>query len=564
MPARCQLAARCLRDLSVTTLVALLALTGCSRQERPAQVLPGSQTGNEGQPLPPFKPAPVTLRTLLGWQYRNAIADLLGNEAANVVQPPPDTALNGFDGIGAAQLALSPSAISRYESSAYLAAQATLANPSARDALFGCTPRSVADTECLRGFLGRFGPRVWRRPLTEAELTSWTELGQSAATASGDFYKGAEFLIAGLLQSPHFLYMVEVGAPDPSQPGRLKLTSHELATRLAFFLAGTTPDEALLAAAGRGELDTAEGVRTQARRLLALPGARTALAYFFDELLRLRELPTLSKDTTTFPGFTPSLAASMREETQRLLEDIVWEREGDFRDAFDADYTFVDNQLAALYGIPGAPTTGFTRVTLPAEGGRGGLLGHASLLALLAHPTTTSPTLRGRFIRERLLCEPIASPPSNVPPLPAPNPGEPPKTMRQRLQQHVSNPSCASCHEKMDPLGLGLENFDAVGRYRTNENDAPIDPVSTFDRSGTFSGPRQLGGLLRADERAVHCLVRNVFRMATGHVDTEGEQAPLHQLDETFATSGYRMKELLVELVASDAFRYARPQEVQP
>lgn len=556
MPARCPSRPRCPPGLPVMTLVVLLALTGCDRQPPQARVLPSTQGD--------FQPAPLSPRILLGWQYRNAIADLLGEAAANAVQPPPDTALNGFDSIGASQLALSTSAISQYESSAWLAAQAVSANTAARDALLGCTPRSTTDEACLRGFLGRFGPRVWRRPLTAAELDSWTALGTSVASASGDFYQGVEFLIAGLIQSPFFLYMVEVGAPDPSHPGRLKLTGHELATRLSFFLAGTTPDEELLAAAGRGELDTAEGVRTQARRLLARPSARTALARFFDELLRLRELPALSKDATTFPGFTPSLAASMREETQRLLADIIWEREGDFREAFDAGYTFVDTQLATHYGISGAPATGFGRVTLPAEEGRGGLLGQASFLSLLAHPSTTSPTQRGRFIRERLLCEPIPAPPNNIPPLPAQNPGEPPRTMRQRLQQHVSNPSCAVCHEKMDPLGLGLERFDAVGRYRTNENDAPIDPVSTFDQAGTFSGPRQLGGMLRADDRVTRCLVRNLFRMATGHVEEEGERAPLHQLDETFATSGYHLRELLVELVASDAFRYARAQEDQP
>ncbi|WNG47819.1 DUF1592 domain-containing protein [Archangium minus] len=557
MLARCLPLSRRLRAFSVMAGVVLLVPLGC--QKPSAQDPSGGQT-----PAPAFQPAPISPRILLGWQYRNTLSDLLGSEAAKVVQPPPDTALNGFDGIGASQLALSSSAIARYESSAWLAAQAALAHTPTRDALIGCTPRSTTDEECLRSFVGRFGARAWRRPLTDAEQTSWTTLGTSAAAAAGNFYSGVEALIAGLLQSPHFLYMVEVGVPDASQPGRLKLTGHELATRLAFFLSGTTPDEALLAAAAQGELDTAEGVRTQARRLLALPSARTALAHFFDELLQLRELPTLGKDTTTFPFFTPSLAASMREETQRLLADIIWEREGDFRDVFDAGYTFVDKQLATLYGVSGAPATGFARVTLPAEEGRGGLLGHASFLSLLAHTTTTSPTLRGRFIRERLLCEPIAAPPTNIPPLPAQNPGEPPKTMRQRLQQHVSNPSCAGCHTKMDPLGLGLENFDAVGRYRTNENDAPIDPVSTFDQAGTFSGPRQLGSLLRTDDRVLRCLVRNLFRMATGHVDEEGEQVSLHQLDEAFATSGYRMKELLVELVASDAFRYARSQEDQP
>lgn len=546
-----------LRGLSALTLMALAAPIGCnSRQERMAQVLPSGQV--------PFQPARVSMHILLGWQYRNAIESLLGREAANAAKPPPDTALNGFDSIGASQLALSPSAISQYESSAYLAAQAALANTATRDALLGCTPRSTTDEECLRAFLGRFGPRAWRRPLTEAELASWTALGKSVASAYGDLYLGAEFLIAGLLQSPHFLYRVESGTPDVTQPGRLKLTGYEVATRLSFFLAGTPPDDELLAAAGGGALDTADGVRTQARRLVELPTAREALSHFFDELLRLRELPNLGKDTTAFPSFTPSLAASMREETQRLLADVIWDRQGDVRDVFDSGYTFVDKQLAAHYGLSGAPATGFGRLTLPAAGGRGGLLGQASVLSVLAHSSSTSPTQRGRFIRERLLCEPVPAPPNNIPPLPAQTPGAPPKTMRQRLQQHVSNPSCATCHDKMDPLGLGLENFDAVGHYRMTDNDAPIDPVSTFDQAGTFSGPKQLGGLLRADERVTRCLVRNLFRMATGHVDEDGEQALLRQLDQTFAASGYRMKDLLVELAASDLFRYARPQEARP
>ncbi|MFL5343838.1 MAG: DUF1592 domain-containing protein [Hyalangium sp.] len=519
---------------------------------------------SSGPPPPPFQPAPVTLRILLGWQYRNAIGSLLGVEAANAVQPPQDTAVNGFDAIGAAQLALSPSALVSYENSALHAAQAALSSTATRKTLIGCTPTSTTDESCLHDFLSQFGHRAWRRPLSEQELASWIHVGTAAATAYGDFYKGVEFAVAGLLQSPSFLYMVEVGQPDPEHPGRRKLTGLELATRLSFFLTGTTPSDELLAAAERGGLDTQEGVRAQALQLVSRPEAREALTRFFDEYLRLRELPTLSKDSTLFPFFTPELASGMREETQRFLADLVWDRNTDFREAFDSDSTFVNKDLATLYGLSGAPATGFARLKLPPESGRGGLLGQASLLTLLSHQTTTSPTVRGRFVRERLLCQPIPAPPPDViPNLPEPQSGDQPQTMRQRLAEHQKNPACSGCHTRMDPIGFGLENFDPVGRFRDSDHGAPIDSVTQLDALGTFQNPRQLGQLLRRSDRTVPCLVRNVFRMATGHVEVEGETEPLSELAATFSRSGYHLRDLLVEITASDAFRYAADPEVQ-
>lgn len=564
-----------LRDPRAAALLALLAcavLAGCegkaelsltdSSRTTPAPA--PTPDGSSPEPIPAFRPAPVTLRILLSWQYRNAVGALLGTEAANSVEPPPDSALNGFDAIGASQLALDPTAIELYEGSALRAARAALSSTTGRSALIGCTPASASDEACMHGFLSRFGRRAWRRPLTETELAAWVAVGRHAATAYDDFYRGAEFAVAGLLQSPSFIYMVETGQTDPEHPDRRKLTGYELATRLSFFLTGTTPSEELLAAAERGELDTREGIRTHAQRLVARPEAREALSRFFDEYLSLGSLPELPKNLSLFPFFTPELAASMREETQRFLADLIWERNADFRDAFDADYTFVNSALANLYGLAGAPETGFARMTLPPVTGRGGLLGQASLLSLLSHPSTTSPTQRGKFVRERLLCQPIAAPPAGViASFPEPQPGEPPKTMRERLVEHQRSPACSSCHRMMDPIGLGLENFDPVGRFRDSDNGSRIDPVSTLDQLGTFQNPRQLGQLLRQHERLVPCFVRNLFRMATGHVEVGGETAPLLKLDAAFAASGYHVRDLLVEIVSSDAFRYASHQEVQ-
>ncbi len=501
----------------------------------------------------PFEPAPLRIRLLLGWQYRNAVRDLLGEKAAVAVSPPPDTTVNGWDAIGAAQLSLSATAVDLYEGSAQRASAIAMADASLRDSILGCPPRSSDNSSCMRGFVSRFGRRAWRRALTEGELATWAAVGASAANEYQDFYKGAAFVAAGLLQSPNFLYEVEVGEADSDSQGRLRLSGYEVASRLAFFLTGSTPSEELLSAAEAGELDTAEGIRSWARELLQQRGAREAIARIFDELLQLRELPQLTKDPRIFPSFNPALAAAMRDETQHLLGSLVWDEAGDFRRFFDADYTFVNRDLASLYGLGYGPPTGFAQVTLPEESRRGGFLGHGSFLSLMAHPATTSPTLRGKFVREKLLCQNIPPPPPDVD---INLPVTEGMTTRQRLLAHRQNASCAGCHTLMDDIGLGLENFDAIGAYRTSESGQPIDASTTLDELGSFTGARELGRLLGADQRVTHCLGRNLFRAATGHVDGLGESGPLNVVHDRFGSSGFRLQELLVEIAASDAFRF--------
>ncbi len=408
----------------------------------------------------------------------------------------------------------------------------------------------------MNGFVERFGRRAWRRPLSADEQASWAAVGADAAAAYGDFYRGAAFVLAGLLQSPNFLYQIEIGEADPTNPGRLTLSGYELATRLAFFLTGSTPSEQLLAAAERGELQSQEGVRFWAAQLVNDPGSRDAVSHFFDELLQLRDLPQVSKDPVAFPSFTPALAAAMRDETQHLLDSLIWDG-SDFRQFFDADYTFVNRDLAALYALPDAPANAFVRVALPADSRRGGFLGQAAFLSLMAHPATSSPTLRGKFVREKLLCQNIPPPPPNVD---TNLPNTEGMTTRQKLLAHRQNPSCASCHVLMDDIGLGLENFDAMGQYRTTDSGQPIDASSTLDDLGAFTGARELGTLLRGEPSVTECLARNLFRAATGHVDTLGESGPLNEVHAGFAASGFQLKDALIEIAASDAFRFGADQ----
>ena len=510
---------------------------------------PASPQANEPvEVLPAFAPAPLRPRLLLASQYQNAIADLLGAEAAAAVTPPRDVKVNGLTAIGASQLAVSSSAVVAYETNAYLAAQAALL--ARRAAVITCTPSSSADRTCMQQLAARFVPRAFRRPATAAELARWTQVGVTVATAFDAFDRGVEFMLAGLLQSPAFLYLDEVGTPDAADSTRRALSAWELASRLSFFLTNAPPDEQLLAAAASGGLADEAGVRVQAQRLMQKPAARVAMTQLFDELLDLSELDHLAKDAQKFPTFQASLGASMHEETRRTLVDLGFEQPTDFRELFTRRTTFVDGPLAQHYGL--GAVTGWSKVQLPPE--RAGLLTQASFLALQSHPAANSPTYRGRFIRERLLCQTIPPPPINVSTTLPPGSPDTRRTLRQKLELHMQSASCSGCHQLMDPPGFAFEGFDATGRRQTLDDGLPIDASGSLDDRGSFSDAPGLMNLLHDDPRVVACLTRVVFRQV-GHVDIRTEARPLKEAEEAFIASGYRYQSLLEALVASEAFR---------
>lgn len=547
-----------MRKLLLSSLLLLTACEGALVGERPA---PGSGPGGTGTTpveLPPFAPAPLRARLLLAPQYRNAVADLLGPEAAAAVRPPRDIPVNGLTAIGASQLTISASSVDAYEESAYLAAQAALS--ARRASLISCTPANAGDAACMRKVAELHVPRAFRRPATVDELNRWTQVGLDVAQAYGAFDRGVEFLLAGLLQSPAFLYLGEAGEPDPANPARRRLTDWELASRLSFFLTNAPPDDVLRAAAAAGALQTEEGLRTQARRLLQRPEARTAMTQLFDELFELQRLDSLAKDPQRFPRFVTALGWSMREETRRTLVDAAFDAPADLRELFTRRTTFVDLQLAEHYGLPAV--SGWQQVQLPP--GRAGLLTQASFLALQSHPSQNSPTHRGKFIREKLLCMPIPAPPPNVSTtLPETPPGTQ-RTLRQKLELHMQSPSCAGCHKVMDPLGFAFEGFDATGHVQTKDDGLPVDTSGAFDEHGAFSDAVGLAQQLHDDPRVMSCLLKQVYRQGVGHVDLASEGRSLAAAEEAFAASGYRYQALLEALVVSDAFRLGAAQEVMP
>jgi hypothetical protein len=535
------------RALAVAAIVGVVA-PACSDDSDELFPSPPGGTVPEN-----FEPAPGGLRRLLARQYVGSIRVLLGEAAALAAAPPPDASLHGFESIAAAELSLPPTAVAAYEQSARAVAQAAVSDPATLSTLLPCSPTGPTDSACHRQFVTSFGRLAWRRQLDATEIDRLTAIAQAAATATTDFNAGVVYATSALLQSPNFLFMVEVGEQDPDNSRLRRLTQPELLTRMSFFLLDHTPDAATLDLAEQGPLDD-QAIRNLARSMIERPEARGALGSFYEEILRVRDIEDVSKNPELFPNWSPDLAHAMKEETLRLLEDIIWTRDADVREMITADYTFVNQDLAALYGV--APPAGdeFVKVSLPAEQNRSGILSTGGFLSRFAHPDQTSPTRRGLFVRTTVLCEGVEPPPPGVSTtLPGPSSG---KTLKEQLQDHMDKPECHGCHSVIDTIGFALENYDAVGAYRTMDNGYPVDPLAeNVPGIGTFASAKQLGEILSEDPRVSMCVVRNLLRSSLGHMDTPGELPVIERVHEAFGSSGYRMKELLVELVASPAFQ---------
>ena len=503
------------------------------------------------RPEQPFAPSVGRLRRLLSFQYSNSIEAVFGPQAASAAVPPADVPLNGSLAIGSAGLSASPTDIEAYETSAQAVAAAALADASSPVRTM-CAPGAVDDAGCLSMIVGNLGRQLFRRSLGADEVAAYVALGQQAGRDTGDFNEGAAFVVRALLQSPNFLYLTELGIDtDPNEAKRLAPT--ELASRLSYFLTGAPPGSDLLDAAESGDLDSPTGLRLWAETLVAQQGAREALHHFIIERFELDKLQSADRDA----ALTPALRDAMMQETLRLVDDIVFDRDADARELFTASYTFANDDLAAYYGLPQPGTgAGFGRVELPADSGRAGLLTQGGFLVRFAHPARTSPTLRGKYIREAVLCQAVPPPPPDViASLPETSDDNMPMTTRDRLQQHITDPSCAACHASMDPLGFAFEGFDQNGRRRTHENGLPVDDSAELD-GVVAQGARGFSALLAARGEMASCLVRNLFRHGTGHIEESGEEPILYDVDTAFFESGFRLKEALVSIASSDAFRF--------
>jgi hypothetical protein len=492
------------------------------------------------------EPAP-RLHKLTAGELANSLHDLLG-AGAPVSAVEPDTRASG----------VSPAGVGLYEDATGGATAFAFADATHAGAVLPCVPSAVTDTACVTKALTAFGRRAFRRPLTDAETSRFATLASTIAAKPGSsVLAGLRHAVWAMLQSPSFLYRVELGAPSAADGGRLKYDGFEMASRLAGALWASVPDDALLDAAAAGKLATGDGVRAQAERLLADPRAHRAVTAFVDDLFGKLELEEATKDPAVFPGWTTTLRDAMGEELERRIDDVVFAQKGDFLSLYESKATFVNDELAKYYGVT-APGTGWRAATFPADSPRAGLLGSGAILAAFALPQRTSPTARGKFVATSLLCKVIPDPPPGIPPLPAM--AGTTSTLRQKLETHRAAASCAVCHSVMDPIGFGMETFDGAGQYRTKDNGQALDATGTLD-GATFDGLAPLGAAIHANAATAPCLVSKLYTFAEGRTLTGHDAPALDALAAAFAANGNRVDRLLADVVSSDAFRFVTPDK---
>jgi hypothetical protein len=496
---------------------------------------------------------PAPIRRLNHVEYNNTLHDLLGDVSAPADHFPAQEKRLGFNN-NAVALSVSPVLAEQYMLAAEAAAERAVTSHLAE--IVPCDPLGDGADACERRFIASFGTRAYRRPPSDNEIATLTAIFNAGKAI--DFVTGVRLVIETALQSPRFLYRVELGAPPGPGEAVARLDDWEMASRLSYLLWNTMPDDALLAAARAGTLRTPQEISAQVTRMVDDPRTRSKVSEFQDEWLRVDEIDAVQKESNVFPDFTPAVAALMRQETSRFLDYVVWEGDGDLETILTAPYTFLNGPLAQYYGIPGVTGDELVKTAVdPTQ--RGGLLTQGGLLSLLSRANQTSPVYRGKFVREQLLCMELPPPPANL--LIKPPDLSATLTTRQRFAAHASDPYCSGCHRLMDPIGLGFENFDGAGRFRTSENGQPIDAsgeVLESDVAGPFDGALALQGKLAASEQVRTCVATNWFRYGAGRDETEEDAASLALIHDRFAKGGHKIRDLIVAFTETDAFLYRR------
>jgi hypothetical protein len=381
-----------------------------------------------------------------------------------------------------------------------------------------------------------------------------------SAEFEADPWAGLRYATQALLQSPYFLHRVYLGEPNPAAPGERRLTSYELATKLSFSLTQSTPDAELLEAAASGRLQDPSEVEAEVSRLLASPQARDVLTRFCGELFSLGALPAATRDAEVIEALPESLLEEMERETLQFCVQGI--SGADARTVFQATQTTLGPELAALYGVEGlAEGEASSTAPLP-DPSRAGILTSAGFLTVMAHEDRTSPTLRGRFVRERLLCQEIPDPPENVVTVLPEPPADQPLTTRERLTEHRANASCATCHVLMDPIGFGLEHFDSVGRFRETENGVTIDASGDLD-GRPFDGALELTSAIVSHPELPECMATQWFRFSEARLEARDDGELLGALGGGLEGSGFDFGNLIVELALSEPFRTLITEEVQ-
>jgi hypothetical protein len=497
----------------------------------------------------PHDPGPWVLRRLTNDEYETSIRDLTG-----YAQPLASDLVNDEPwGNRLALLPLSPVGVEHYFRVVGNVGEHLLAG--GLRAIAGCD----SGEPCARKLIASFASRAYRRPLQAEEVAILEETYRTGAMA-GDA-EGLRAVVMAVLQAPQFLYRLETGQPRRDGESFVRLTPWETAARLSYHFWGTVQDAQLVAAAETNQLEQPEQISPQIQRLAADPRARDRVRRLQRRWLNLARLDSSEKDSREFPSFTSGLRADLVGELERYLDDSFWDPRSNLEALLTAPHTFINAALARHYGLAGTTGAGLQRVALdPAH--HAGLLTRGPLMTMLASDWETSVVQRGVFVLDRLLCADLPPPPPDVEVEPI-RELPPNSTMRERLEQHSTNPNCRSCHDLIDPIGFALETFDAVGRFRATDRGRPIDTSGHFSilpDKPRFKDAIEMSRLLAAAPRTRDCMVRTWFELAFARrPDEKTDACTLQVMQQRFSSGGHQLHDLFLSAPETDAFRFRRP-----
>ena len=414
-------------------------------------------------------------------------------------------------------------------------------------------PQPGEEHEAAMELLRNFATRAFRRPVAEAEVARLAGFVDFAQKNGGSFLEGVQIAVQAALCSPRFLFRWELDPKAAAGGGIRDLDDYEVASRLSYFLWSSMPDAELFALAAKGELRKGGNLEKQVQRMMHDWKARAFVNNFAGQWLQIRNIWEVGVDAAEFPKWDDSLKGAMKEETELFFQAVMKE-DRPVTDLIDADFTFLNEKLARFYGIDGVKGDKFQRVTLPKDSPRGGVLTMGSVLVSTSTPTRTSPVIRGKWVLEQIIGSAPLPPPPDVPPLPEQRTVNQTASLRKRLEQHRSQPDCAGCHSKLDPLGFALENFDATGAWRDADGKFPIDSSGELADGSHFNGARELKQVLKKNKGFVRGLIRKMMTYALGrgleHIDRQAIEAAASQVEN----SGNRFSALVTAIVTSDPF----------
>ncbi len=518
---------------------AAIALAGCGQKDD----------------SPTTKGGPVSLRRLTEPEYRQVIADVFGTTIRVPGRFEPDVRDNGLIAVGTSRESVAGTGLEQYDLTARgIAAQ--VVDDAHKATLIPCVPAKATekDDACATQFIARTGRLLFRRPLTQQELQTQVKDAGESATKLNNFYSGLELSVAAMLVSPQFLFRQEASEPDPDNAGQRRLDAYSKASRLSFFLWDTTPDSDLLDAAEKGDLNTDAGMAKQVDRMVKSPRLASGVRSFFSDMLGFDGFASLAKDPQIYPKYGSAVATDAQEQTLRTLADLLVTNNGDYRDIFTTRKTFLTRLLGSVYGVPVTTSTGWEAHEYPEGDPRAGILTEVSFVALHSHPGRSSPTIRGKALREVFLCQKVPDPPGNVNFALVQDTKNPAfHTARARLGAHINQPTCAGCHKIMDPVGLAMENFDSAGGFRSTENDSPIDTKGVIDGM-EFNDVVGFTKAIHDHPQAPVCLVNRLYAFGTGRAATKDEAEWLNYQIKQFSASGYKVPDLMRRIASSKAF----------